>query len=303
MPETRDVNDLTVASISPVQPYDFALSRRASASFRPGSPAAEASLRLADRIGGRPVLVEIAADPARPGALLATSRPGCDAAQLHSAAAWVLFAVLDLAPFYRLLAGHPRLDPLARKLFGLKPMRPDSLFEMFVTAITEQQISLTAAYAIRGRLIERFGEPLGDRWVFPGPAALAAAETDDLRSCGLSRQKAEYIRNVASRIAAGEFDPDSLKSMSDDAARDAILGLKGFGGWSADYILVRGLARTDCVPAADLGIQDVVGEYLGDGARLTAAGVEAALEPFRPFRGLLAFYLLAAHRLDRLPSL
>jgi DNA-3-methyladenine glycosylase II len=81
--------------------------------------------------------------------------------------------------------------------------------------------------------------------------------------------------------------------MDDTAAREEIMGWRGFGRWSADYILVRGLARPDCVPIDDLAIRSVVGEYLGQGPRITAAEVEEKLEPFRPYRGLLAFYLLA----------
>jgi DNA-3-methyladenine glycosylase II len=105
------------------------------------------------------------------------------------------------------------------------------------------------------------------------------------------------MRSIAAAIATGELDVEALKTMGDDAARDAIMGLKGFGAWSADYILVRGLARPDCVPVADIGIQKVVGEYLADGRRLPPDEVIEKLEPFRPYRGLLAFYLLAAHRL------
>ena len=51
--------------------------------------------------------------------------------------------------------------PTYKSLEGLKPLRPSSLFEMVVIAITEQQVSLAAAFYIRGRLVARFGEPFG----------------------------------------------------------------------------------------------------------------------------------------------
>jgi len=130
-----------------------------------------------------------------------------------------------------------------RKLYGLKPTRPVSLFEMAVVAITEQQISLAAAYRIRSRIIQRFGEPVGDRWIFPVPRTLAEASVEDLRSCGLSRQKAGYIHDLAISIIDGSVDLNSLKSINDEKAREAIMNLHGLGRWSADYILVRGLAR------------------------------------------------------------
>ena len=71
---------------------------------------------------------------------------------------------------------------------------------------------------------------------------------------------------------------------------------RGFGAWSADYMLVRGLARPDALPHGDIAIRDVVGKYLGDGSRVAAADVDTLLEPFRPWRGLLAFYLLSHGR-------
>jgi DNA-3-methyladenine glycosylase II len=169
---------------------------------------------------------------------------------------------------------------------------------MAVTAITEQQISLAAAYRIRTRLVERFGTRVLDQWLFPEPEVLAKAPMRQLLACGLSHMKAGYIRELAGKVGNGTFGFEALKTMSDEQAREAITGLKGFGLWSADYILVRGLARPDSVPEDDLGIRSVIGEYLGQGKRLSALGVARKLEPFRPFRGLTAFYLLAAHRLN-----
>jgi len=47
---------------------------------------------------------------------------------------------------------------------------------MAVVAITEQQISLAAAYRIRSRLVERFGVPIEKQWVFPEPEILVSIE-------------------------------------------------------------------------------------------------------------------------------
>jgi len=154
-----------------------------------------------------------------------------------------------------------------------------------------------AAYKIRSRVVERFGEPLGTRWLFPEPRAMAKAKLEDLKACGLSGQKASYIHDLAVNITNGNVDLNVLKTMDDDKARETIMNLRGFGRWSADYILIRGLARPDCVPVDDLAIRSVVGEYLGDGQRLSSVEVAEKLDPFRPYRGLLAFYLLAGHRL------
>ena len=280
-----------------VKPYDFALSLRAVKSFQPSTTEPNDGLQLAAVVEGIPTIIEVSQNPEING-IAVSSRPKTKSSQVSRIVEWVLFTELDLKPFYRLASSGAKLKLLTGKLHGLKPMRPVSLFEMAVIAITEQQISLAAAYRIRSRLVERFGVPIEKQWVFPEPEILASAPIEDLRSCGLSQQKEQYIHDLANKIANGTLDLDMLKTLDDDKARETIMNLRGFGRWSADYILVRGLARPDCVPVDDLGIRSVVGEYMRHGQRLSPTEVTEKLKAFRPYRGLLAFYMLANHRLN-----
>jgi DNA-3-methyladenine glycosylase II len=285
--------------ISLPSPYDFGLSLRAARSFRVTQSGPPGSLRFAAKISGVPTLVRASAVPGRAAAVSVSSNPSADPGEVARLVQWVLVAELKLRPFYRKTDHDPKLGSIIRRLHGLKPMRPLSLFEMAITAITEQQISLGAAYHIRSRLVERFGTPVQDEWIFPDPAALAGATLRQLLACGLSYMKAGYIRELARKVTDRTFDFDALKAMKDEQARERLMELKGFGRWSADYILVRGLARPDSLPDDDLGLRWIVGKYLGSGRRLTADSVVRKLEPYRPFRGLTAFYLLADYRLSR----
>jgi DNA-3-methyladenine glycosylase II len=95
----------------------------------------------------------------------------------------------------------------------------------------------------------------------------------------------------------GTFDVDALETASTEEVKERIVALRGFGPWSAEYVLIRGLARPDSVPVDDLGIRTVVGNLMGDGERPSAEQVAAMLAPFAPYRGLAAFYLLVAARL------
>ena len=278
-------------------PYDLALSLRARASFSPEPEEDSSVLRLAVRIDGKPVLIEVRQAASEPSVLQVSSPDDVDLESLRERAGWVVLADLDLGPFYRMAEQHPTLGPLATSFRGMKPIRPATLFEMMVDAVIEQQISLTAARRIRARLVERFGEKKTDLWVFPGPDTLAQASLEAIRACGLSWRKAEYITGIAGSIANGSFDLDALKGMSDDDMRSVINGIRGFGRWSADYILIRGLGRPDAVPVDDLAVRTIVGKYLGDGGRMTAEQVEGALTPFAPYRGIAVFYLLVHHRL------
>ena len=298
-------------------PFDLSLSLRAMRSFRPAAgesgahqapppataasadvPAVKATMRQGVRIDGQPTLLEIRQTRPSPPVVRADARPAPKS--LHTLRAMVervVNADLDLAPFYELAAGHPVLGPVTRSFNGLKLFRPPSLFDMLVTAIIEQQISLAAAYRIRERLVARFGAEVEGEPVFPAPEALAAASLDDLTACGLSRRKAEYTTGVAGQIVGGSLDLDRLERASSEEARERIISLRGFGPWSADYVLIRGLARPDAIPMDDLGVRTVVGALLGDGSRSSPEQTAALLAPMAPYRGLAAFYLLVAARL------
>ena len=212
-------------------------------------------------------------------------------------ARWLVSAELDLRPFYRIAAPHPIMGPITKWLRGLKPLRPLSLFEMAIVAITEQQLSLAAAFHIRTRLINRFGTPTEGLWIFPNPVALAEASLSDLRACGLSRRKAEYVRGIATRVVKGSLNFDALKRETTQEAYAYLMDQRGFGDWSAQYILARGFGRPDCLPSGDTGLRRAVGKLLARGRRLSPRQLERALSPFAPFRGLAAFYLSVAARL------
>jgi DNA-3-methyladenine glycosylase II len=281
-----------------VQPYDIGLSIQAIRSFQPSKTEQRDRLLLGLRIDNKPILVEIRQNVKIKDSLSISSIPDINRSRLREIVEWILFSELKLSAFYKLATGYPKIKPVITRLHGLKPMRPVSLFEMAVTAITEQQISLAAANTIKARLIQRFGESIGSQWIFPEPQILAKATPDEIRLCGYSIQKVAYIHDLATSITNGTLNLDSLKTMADDRARETIMALRGFGRWSADYMLVRGLARADCVPADDLAIQRVIGQYLGDGQRASSLEVTNKLEPFRPYRGLLAYYLLADSHLN-----
>ena len=303
-------------------PFDFRLSLRAMRSFgmtaaqlkaahkeaaagggqpQPGdeSPSGGESLCLGVLFGDRPTLLEIREAGRSPAAVVAEARPAPqDPSALLALAARVVNADLDLQPFYDLAAGHPVFGPLTRTLYGTKAFRPASLFDMLVIAVIEQQISLLAARSIHSKLVARFGSVAEDEPVSPAPEVLAAASITDLMACGLSERKAEYVSGLARQVVEGTFDLDSLETAPTDEVKARIVALRGFGPWSADYVLIRGLARPDSVPVDDLGIRTVVGRLMGDGSRPSAEQVTEMLAPLAPYRGLAAFYLLVAARLQ-----
>ncbi len=278
-------------------PYDFQLTLRVINSYSKPTREDIDSLKIGARLGGKPVVITVRITDG--GEFAISSYPASPAAEVDEIVRWVLFADLALSPFYALTSGHPVLGGVVKDLAGLKPMRPASLLEMAVIVITEQQISLAAAGSIRSRLVARYGDLVEGVWVFPDAHKLAGATVNDLRACGYSQRKAEYILEFARQVADGRLDLQALKDLPDEAVRSRLTGLRGWGPWSANYFLVRGLARPDCLPSDDLAIRSVVGKYLGDGTRPSPGQVEQLLAPFAPYRGMAAFYLEAHARLAK----
>ena len=145
-----------------------------------------------------------------------------------------------------------------------------------MTSITAQQVSLQSAFAIRSRLIERFGERADVAYAFPTRERLAAAHEAELVEVGFSRRKAEYTVG----LARSRLDLEALRLLSDDEVRAAITAHRGLGEWTADWFLARALGRPGAWPAGDLGVRKAVSLFYGDGRVLTTEEVRAMGERF-----------------------
>ena len=194
---------------------------------------------------------------------------------------------LDLQSFHAFAQGEPVLAEAVRRFPGFRPPLAPDPFEALVSSVTAQQVSLHAAFAIRSRLIDRYGEPAHHAAAFPTRERIARANEEELLVLGFSRRKAEYVLG----IARAELDFDELALLPDDEVKARLTSLRGLGEWSADWFLARHLARPEAWPAGDLGLRKAVLAFYPDVTDIRAAG-----ERFHPFQNLSAHYLLAALR-------
>ena len=189
----------------------------------------------------------------------------------------------DLVAFSAWAAGEEPIAPLVVRFAGFRPSLSPDAFEALVTSITAQQVSLQSAVAIRNRLVERFGEPVGRVWAFPPRERLAAASEEELFAVGFSHRKAEYVVG----LARSEIDLAELALLPDDEVKERLTALRGLGEWTADWFLARHLGRPRAWPAGDLALRKAVRGIYGD------VDVRAAGARFEPFQNLTAHYLLA----------
>lgn len=151
-------------------------------------------------------------------------------------------------------------------------------FELMVRAIVGQQVSVSGARTVLGRLVARFGTARdeGD-YLFPTPAQLAKAETIDLN---MPRSRARSLIELSRRLADGEID----LSQSSESVQAQLLQIKGIGPWTAGYIAMRGLNDPDAMPHNDLALLKAW-QTLSDQPLMQAA------EQWRPWRAYAAIHL------------
>ena len=239
-----------------------------------------------------------------PGWLRVSAWPGGEHAlqlQLHGVAPSRLLSIvarlrrmfdLDADPqaIASVLSGDPKLGPLLQRRPGLRLPSGWDGFEIAVRAILGQQVSVAAARTLATRLAHRYGRALetpfapGLEHIFPAPEALA--EADLSTAIGVTRARADTIRNVARALLDGRVDFKPERTLDDFVAR--WVALPGIGPWTAQYIAMRALGHPDAFPAEDLILRRVASD---DDTALTARALLARAEAWRPWRAYCVIHL------------
>jgi DNA-3-methyladenine glycosylase II len=206
---------------------------------------------------------------------------------------WLLGLPFDLVGFWSWTGGEPVLAALREPLAGYRPPLVPDPWEMLATSITAQQVSLHSAFAVRSRLIERFGIPHEQAWAFPTRERIAQATESEIREVGFSMRKAEYVTG----LARGPLDLDALRELPDMLVTESVIAQRGLGRWTADWFLARALGRPDAWPAGDLGVRKAVSFFYGSGRDLDETEVRAVGERFGSWRNVACHMLLAGARL------
>jgi AraC family transcriptional regulator of adaptative response / DNA-3-methyladenine glycosylase II len=201
--------------------------------------------------------------------------------------------VFDLAsdpvPIAAHLAQDPTLAPLIRARPGLRVPGAWDGFELAIRAVLGQQITVTAAVGLAGRLVaahgKRLAEPDGElTHVFPQPGALAKA---DLTSLGMPRSRAATLSAVAAAALEDTHLFDATRELEDAVLR--LRSIHGVGEWTAQYIALRQLREPDAFPAADVGLMRAMERQ--EGRAYSSAELLERAKAWRPWRAYAAQHL------------
>jgi len=203
---------------------------------------------------------------------------------------------VNMRPFYRLAKADRCLSKLTGRLMGLKPPRFPSIFEAIVNGIACQQLSLHVGLTLLNRLTMRagvpFASPSGTRHAFPRAQDISELSVRALRRLGFSTNKGIALRQLSKHVVSGQFDVEGLAHLRDEQAMESLLALRGVGRWTAEYVLLRGLGRTNVFPADDVGARNNLTRWLKIERHLDYSSVQQVLAQWHPYSGMIYFHLL-----------
>ena len=153
-------------------------------------------------------------------------------------------------------------------------------FAAMVHIILEQQVSIASSKACYLKLENHYNAIT--------PEKIIAASAEELRNCGVSRQKSSYLKDLASKVISGTLDFSTFSSKSELEIRSELLSVKGVGNWSIEVYLMFCLQSQDIIPLGDIAIRHTIKELYGI---TTLDEMEKLSNKWQPYRTIASYIL------------
>ena len=153
--------------------------------------------------------------------------------------------------------------------------------------ILEQQVSIASAKACYLKLQKHFKTIT--------PENIASSKEEELRSCGVSRQKSIYLKDLAQKVISSQLDFNSFATKSIKQIQAELLSVKGIGNWTVEVYLMFCLQSQDIIPLGDIAIKNTIKELYG---KETKEDMEKLSKKWKPYRSM-ASYILWHHYLKK----
>lgn len=164
-----------------------------------------------------------------------------------------------------------------------RKMTPE-FFPALIESIIGQQISGKAADTIEARLLALTGKFT--------PEAIDSLSEDEIQKCGMTFNKAAYIKAAAQAVLGGQIEASELEKMSDEEVIKKLTSLKGIGVWTAEMLLIFSLGRPDVISWYDLAIRRGMKKLYGY-EELTKEIFRGHRDIYSPYGTVASLYLWA----------
>ena len=194
------------------------------------------------------------------------------------------------AAYRHLRAVDPVVGALIDEHGPFRPRPSGQPYHGLVRAILYQQLAGAAAAAIERRLHALYSEDDHP----PTPTELLATTDESFRSAGVSRQKAGYLRDLATHVVDGTLDFDALPALDDEEAGARLRAVKGVGEWTAHMFLMFQLGRPNVLPVGDLGVRNGMRIAYGLDETPTPERAREIGAAWAPYRSVASWYMWRA---------
>ncbi|GGP27411.1 DNA-3-methyladenine glycosylase family protein [Silvimonas amylolytica] len=179
-------------------------------------------------------------------------------------------------------------DPVLGRLIAQFPNvslrgRGDA-WQTLARSIVGQQISVKAAESVWNRFLLALGGELSS-------AAVLALQTAQLRECGLSGRKVEYLQDLSRHHIEGRLDMSLWQGWDDETVIKELVAIRGIGRWTAEMFLMFSMLRPNILPLDDIGVINAIARLYNNGERMPPKAMRDLAERWQPWRSVATWYL------------
>ena len=157
------------------------------------------------------------------------------------------------------------------------------IFYSLCKSIIGQQISVSAANSVFRKFKNKTKKI--------NPINVSKLTLNQLKSCGLSRQKALGIKELSLKFMKKEFNPKLILKMNDEEAIEYLSTLRQIGRWSAEMILLFTYNRSNIWPLQDIGLLRAISNNYKKRYLPPKSFLDKLYKKFTPFCSVATWYL------------
>lgn len=155
-------------------------------------------------------------------------------------------------------------------------------FLTLVKAILGQQVSVASADAIYSRLLEKL---TNKSLTYKNILAL---KEKDFKASGISRQKTQYLLNIAKHFAKNKITNAYFDKKSSEEIREELIAIKGIGNWTMEMFELFYLNLPDIFPLGDIGLIRALEHFYKLESK---EAMEKYSKQWQPYRTVATWYL------------
>lgn len=159
------------------------------------------------------------------------------------------------------------------------PSRPEG-FQTLCKLILEQQVSIESAKACF--------QKIENSLKIVSPETIFKSSNEELRSCGVSRQKINYLYHLSESILENRIQLETFSQKTDKEVRDELIKIKGIGHWTIDVYLMFSLQSEDVIPLGDIAVINTINELFDCHEK---EEMERLTQKWMPYRSMATFLL------------